>query len=173
MKTQKSEIAISDMDLLKSIVEEEFGHKILANNRTRDVVDSRIIFSKIIRERGHTFKSIGNYLYKDHSTIIHYEQQASNLIRIDKKTMEMYIRCRNRFEEHRTPVILHTDRDLIKEILSLRGQMDELLLQYEDIKKVEEKYKRLEPIINLIENRTPHGKENLIKRKINEMFNGV
>lgn len=169
----KQETKLSDMDLLKGIVEDAFGVKLTKQRRNREIVDCRKIFSKILRERGYTFKSIGNYLYKDHSTIIHYSDEASNLIKTDKKILDLYIDCRNKFLENREPIVLHTDRDLVRETLSLRNQMDELLLKYDEIKKIENKYKRLSEIINLIENRTPIGSENEIKRKINEMFNGL
>ena len=159
------------MDLLKGIVEEAFNTKVMAKGRYRENVDARMIFAKILRERGHTYKSIGNYLYKDHSTIIHYSEQASNLIKTDKKMLNLYIDCRNKFLENREPIVLHTDRDLVREVLSLRNQIDDLLSQYEDIKNIEKKYERLSGIINLIELRTPVGSENLIKKKINEMFN--
>ena len=165
------QIILSDMDLLKGIVEEAFNIKIMAKGRYRENVDARMIFAKILRERGHTYKSIGNYLYKDHSTIIHYSEQASNLIKTDKKMLNLYIDCRNKFLENREPIVLHTDRDLVREVLSLRNQIDDLLSQYEDIKNIEKKYERLSGIINLIELRTPVGSENLIKKKINEMFN--
>lgn len=173
MKNEIKKDILSDMELLKGIIEEAFLVKLLSRDRKRDNVDARMIFAKILRERGYTYKSIGNYLYKDHSTIIHYTQQASNLIRTDKKTMELYIQCRNTFLENTDPIILHTDRDLVKEILSLRNQMDDLVWQYQEAKSTEKKYKRLESIINLIDVRTPTGSENVIKKKINEMFNGL
>jgi len=169
----KQETTMSDMDLLKGIVEDAFSVKLMARRRHREVVDCRKVFAKILRERGHTFKSIGNYLYKDHSTIIHYSDEASNLIKTDKKILDLYINCRNKFLENREPIVLHTDRDLVRETLSLRNQIDGLLSQYEGVKKTESKYQRLSSIINLIEARTPVGSENEIKRKINEMFNGL
>jgi hypothetical protein len=171
MKTQTNETIISDMDLLKQIVEERFNKKIISKGRYRENVDARMVFSKILRERGHTYKSIGQYLYKDHSTIIHYVEQATNIFKTDKKLMDFYIECRNKFLENREPIVLHTDRDLVREVLSLRNQIDDLISQYESIKEIEKKYERLNGIINLINLRTPVGSENLIKRKINEMFN--
>jgi hypothetical protein len=171
MKTQTNETIISDMDLLKQIVEERFNKKIISKGRYRENVDARMVFSKILRERGHTYKSIGQYLYKDHSTIIHYIEQAPNIFKTDKKLMDFYIECRNKFLENREPIVLHTDRDLVREVLSLRNQIDDLISQYEAIKEIEKKYERLNGIINLINLRTPVGSENLIKRKINEMFN--
>lgn len=171
MKPQTKETILSDMDLLKTIIEEVFKTKIMSKERYRDTVDARMVFSKILRERGHMFKSIGLYLKKDHSTIIYYVEQAPNVFKTDKKLMDLYIECRNKFLENREPIVLHTDRDLVREVLSLRNQLDDLISEYETIKNIEKKYERLNGIINLIELRTPIGSENLIKRKINEMFN--
>lgn len=171
MKPQTKETILSDMDLLKTIIEEVFKTKIMSKERYRDTVDARMVFSKILRERGHMFKSIGLYLKKDHSTIIYYVEQAPNVFKTDKKLMDLYIECRNKFLENREPIVLHTDRDLVREVLSLRNQLDDLISEYETIKNIEKKYERLNGIINLIELRTPIGSENLIKRKINEMLN--
>ena len=171
MKPQSKEIILSDMDLLKGIIEEAFKTKIMAKRRHREIVDARMVFAKILRERGHIYKSIGVYLRKDHSTIIHYVEQAPNIFKTDKKLMDLYLECRNKFLENREPIVLHTDRDLVREVLSLRSQLDDLISQYEAIKEIEKKYERLNSIINLIELRTPVGSENVIKRKINEMFN--
>jgi hypothetical protein len=38
---------------------------------------------------------------------------------------------------------------------------------------VQKKYNRFEKIINLVAERTRVGKETLVERKINEMFNGI
>lgn len=159
------------MDLLKGIIEESFKTKIITKRRHREIVDARMVFAKILRERGHIYKSIGVYLNKDHSTIIHYVEQAPNIFKTDKKLMDLYLECRNKFLENREPIVLHTDRDLVREVLSLRSQLDDLISQYEAIKEIEKKYERLNSIINLIDLRTPVGSENLIKRKINELFN--
>lgn len=167
----KQETKLSEMDLLKNIVEDAFNVNLTKQRRNRDIVDCRKIFSKILRERGHTFKSIGNYLNKDHSTIIHYSDEASNLINTDNKILELYITCRDKFLDNTEPIVSRTNRNLEREILSLQSQVNELLLQREEIKNKEKKYERLSEIINLINNRTPIGSENEIKRKLNEMFN--
>lgn len=163
----------SDMEELKVIVESHFSTKIMSTKRHRATVDARMVFAKILRERGHTFKTIGDFMYKDHSTIIHYVREATNLIKNNRNVMDMYMLCKNKFMENREPVVLYTDRDLVKEVLSLREQIDELISDYDNIRKIEKKYKRLEEIINLIDSRTLPGNENLIKRRINEMFNGL
>jgi hypothetical protein len=172
MKTKIMHLS-SDMQELMEIVESHFNVKLMSNRRKREIVDARMIFAKILRERGHTYQTIADFMYKDHSTIIHYVQQATGLIKNNRGVMDMYMLCKNKFMENRDPVVLYTDRDLVKEVLSLREQIDELIADYENVRGIEKKYKRLEHIINLIDSRTPLGSENLIKRKINELFNGL
>lgn len=171
MTQQTKQQILSDMEVLKGIIEQSFNTRIMNRKRYREVVDARMVFAKIIRERGHTFKSIGKYLCKDHSTIIHYVEQVPFIFKTDKKLLELYVECKNKFIENREPIVLHSDKDLVKEILSLRSQLDEIMCYYQDVKKTEDKYKRLDSIINLIDLRTPVGNENIIRRKINELFN--
>jgi len=173
MKQLPAHTILSDMDYLKIIIEDSFLVKLMSNNRRREVVNARMVFAKIIRERGHTFKSIGIYLKKDHSTIIHYVEQASNIVKQEKNLMDLYIDCKNKFLENREPLVAHTDRDLVREILSLRNQLDDLILDYQNLRAYIDKYERIKNIINLIDARTEVGKENLIKKRINEMFNDL
>ena len=54
-------------DIVKSVFNEDVKDKI----QRREIVDARMVFSKILRERGYTYASIGRFLKKDHSTIVH------------------------------------------------------------------------------------------------------
>jgi hypothetical protein len=161
-----------EMNELRQIVEEAYLVNMMTNRRNRETVDARIIFSKILRERGYTFKAISTYLYKHHSTVIHYLDQAADLMKTNSAIMDMYVYCKNKFLQNREPVVILTDRDLVKEVLSLREQVNELMGKYESVRSVEKKYDRLHDIINLIDVRTKPGTENRIKKKINELFNG-
>jgi hypothetical protein len=57
--------------------------------------------------------------------------------------------------------------------IELKNQIDKLILENNTLTKKAEKYKRLNNIIEFIDSRTPTGKESLILRKINLMFNGL
>ena len=69
------------MEKLKEIVSQVFDTNINIKTRKRNNVEARMIFSKILREDGNTFESIGKAINKDHSTIVYYANQASILIK--------------------------------------------------------------------------------------------
>lgn len=82
---------------------------VLDNRRTRENVNARVIFSKIAREQfWHTWGRIGQYLGKDHATVMHsakgfevlkmYEYKfykAFQMILIELEGEEMIVRHHN------------------------------------------------------------------------------
>jgi hypothetical protein len=52
------------------------------SKRNRDLVSYRQVFCYIAREAGYTYKTIGNVIGKDHSTVIHSYRTISDLIEI-------------------------------------------------------------------------------------------
>ncbi len=61
----------SEMSLLKNIIKGLFDIDIDRSVRKREIVDCRLIYSKILRDRGYTSVSIGKSISKDHSTKEH------------------------------------------------------------------------------------------------------
>ena len=51
-----------EKDTLKEIVSGVFNVEISLKDRRRNSVDARRIYSKILRERGYTFESIGGFI---------------------------------------------------------------------------------------------------------------
>ena len=131
------------MEKLKDIVSKVFDTDINIKTRKRNNVEARMIFSKILREDGNTFESIGNAINKDHSTIVYYVNQASVLIKQSIELSDKYLECKNCYIDN----------------------LDVVLPQM--------KYDELKNIINLVAERTHVGKEEFIERKINQMFNGI
>lgn len=173
MKRLPSEFTDTEMNSLKEIISNTTGTDIMNKNRYRNVVDARIVFSKIIRERGYTYSSIARYLSKDHSTIIHYICECNNLIQTDDKMMKTYINCRSKFLEDKDALLTYTDKDAVKEMVILKINMEKLIAKNNKLKDLQNKYKRLTEIINLIDKRTLEGEEHTIKQEITRMFNGL
>lgn len=173
MKRLPSEFTDTEMNSLKEIISNTTGTDIMNKNRYRNVVDARIVFSKIIRERGYTYSSIARYLSKDHSTIIHYICECNNLIQTDDKMMKTYINCRSKFLEDKDALLTYTDKDAVKEMVILKINMEKLIAKNNKLKDFQNKYKRLTEIINLIDKRTLEGEEHTIKQEITRMFNGL
>jgi hypothetical protein len=171
MIRQSIDTTEKEMDSLKLIVNEVFEIQISNKKRTRNIVNARMIFSKILRERGYTLSTIAKYLSKDHTTIIHYITVSNFILMQDNRLMDMYVVCKEKFLKDRDPILSYTDNELIKTILSLRNQIDTLVLERDNIKKMESKHIRFYNVINLIDKRVPHGQEKIIYKKINEILN--
>lgn len=173
MKRLPSEFTDTEMNSLKEIISTSTGTDVMNKNRYRNVVDARIVFSKIIRERGYTYSSISRYLSKHHSTIMHYICECNHLIKTDDKMMETYINCRNKFLEDKDALLTYTDKDAVKEMIILKMDIEKLIDRNNKLKDIQKKYKRLTEIINLIDKRTPEGQEHKIKEELIRMFNGL
>ena len=162
------------MEKLKEIVSKVFETNINIKTRKRNNVEARMIFSKILREDGNTFESIGKAINKDHSTIVYYVNQASSLIKQSIELSDKYLECKNCYIDNLDVVLPQMKYDEIKnEVLELKLLINQLTIERNEIIKVQEKYNRIKKIINLVAERTHVGKEEFIERKINQMFNGI
>ena len=162
------------MEKLKEIVSKVFDTNINIKTRKRNNVEARMIFSKILREDGNTFESIGNAINKDHSTIVYYVNQASVLIKQSIELSDKYLECKNCYIDNLDVVLPQMKYDELKnEALELKLLINQLTIERNEIIKVQEKYNRIKKIINLVAERTHVGKEEFIERKINQMFNGI
>lgn len=162
------------MEKLKEIVSKVFDTNINIKTRKRNNVEARMIFSKILREDGNTFESIGNAINKDHSTIVYYVNQASVLIKQSIELSDKYLECKNCYIDNLDVVLPQMKYDELKnEAIELKLLINQLTIERNEIIKVQEKYNRIKKIINLVAERTHVGKEEFIERKINQMFNGI
>ena len=162
------------MEKLKEIVSKVFDTNINIKTRKRNNVEARMIFSKILREDGNTFESIGKAINKDHSTIVYYVNQASVLIKQSIELSDKYLECKNCYIDNLDVVLPQMKYDELKnEVLELKLLINQLTIERNEIIKVQEKYNRIKKIINLVAERTHVGKEEFIERKINQMFNGI
>ena len=162
------------MEKLKEIVSKVFDTDINIKTRKRNNVEARMIFSKILREDGNTFESIGNAINKDHSTIVYYVNQASVLIKQSIELSDKYLECKNCYIDNLDVVLPQMKYDELKnEVLELKLLINQLTIERNEIIKVQEKYNRIKKIINLVAERTHVGKEEFIEKKINQMFNGI
>jgi len=161
---------------LRKVVEEVFGLDIMLKNRSRQRVDARIVYAKILREHGYTFKQIGRLLVKDHSTIIHYcsmfdRGEIDYIPELKKK----YRLCRDMFRGEAPIEHLYTKDELISELIKTKQELSLLHLKYEELKNYKQQRDMEEhkwgSIYRLIRERTPKYMEDAVERRINAMFN--
>lgn len=81
-----------------SLMRSLFGNDIRRKNRERDVVDLRTVFCYRMRQEGMYFRTIGEFLGQDHSTVLCSCRRMEDALRFPKiyaGMVEMY----NRFNE--------------------------------------------------------------------------
>jgi len=141
-----------EMNELKDIVDTIFDVNITNTVRKKEYVDARMVFSKIIHDRGATVVSIGQYLGKNHSSILNYMANFDNYFS-EQSLKKKYVVCREAFLQKR-PV-------------------DKLYIEKDRISNIENKYKRFKHILDIMNDRTPYGKEDVLEKKIISFLNGI
>lgn len=164
---------LQDINAAREIVEKKFNTKLISKDRKREGVDARMVYAKLLREMGLSYKRIGDTLGKDHSSIVHYNQAFDKLLEFNDDIKVIYAECVNEYFNGREPVIAMPEIAMRKELIELRKKINVLTIEQDKILDMQLKYERLKSIIELVNSRTPRGKERLIERKINLMFNGL
>jgi len=156
-KTIQKEIKFKkDSKRLKEIISEVFEVDIMNTSRLAKVVDSRRVFLKILNELGYTLSAIGKEVNRDHSTM-HFYKKNDHLFDYDANLRYKYIQCREAFLEGIEG--------------SQKNQIEKLILDKYSIVKLQQKYKRLSKIIDLIDRVTYEGGEDLMEQRIGDMIN--
>lgn len=156
---------------LKTIVDSVFGEDIRIKRRTRNLIDARRVFSKILHDRGYTFSSIGIFLKKDHSTIVHYLGDIDFLLKQERTLLKKYILCRDTFLKDRDILRVIKEKDVVSTIFDLQNENEKLLLERDFVLNLKNKYKRLDKIINLIDERIAEGDEIGFEKKLYGLLN--
>lgn len=176
----------NDLDVLRSIVNMVLVTDINATNRSRYVVEGRMIYAKILREYGYSLNRIGCYLKKDHTTVIHYTRTIDKLIDANDEIVGKYAKCREMFIlEKGSCTDLITEYDLKNEIFRLNNKINVLIADNNELsnkvegfkgtvnmlkKELTQDDKRLNRIVKFIDENTPIGHEFIVERKIIKMF---
>jgi hypothetical protein len=165
---------MKEMQQLSEIIKSVFNEDVKDKIQRREIVDARMVFSKILRERGYTYASIGRFLKKDHSTVINYMRNVYHLLTQVNGLMAKYIICRDLFLIDKEVLYINKEeKDNKLSIISLNNQIEKLILERENVTRMETKYKRIEDILSIIDKKTPNGKEKFILKKVNLMFNDI
>jgi hypothetical protein len=157
-------------DLMK-IIDLVFDTEILSPHRDQEIVEARMVFSKILIERGHTIVSIGNFLNRNHATIIYYRKQISAWIEQYPNIYSKYKYCKDAFIRNRSPIQISREKNIGEIVIGLRQEVDDLIKQKIELKERLSKYRRMDRIVNLLIERVEEGQEEEVYRKINAMLN--
>jgi len=155
---------------LREIVNIHFKIDIMSKCQKKDYVDARMIYSKILIEKGYGPSVIGNILDKNHASIINYRKKVDWYLKSDKTLMASYRRCKDSFYMDYDPIYDLTNVELKHEILKLR---DRLRIQVDKNNQLRIEKKRLEPLFRIVRERTKLNTEEEICKRLIRMFNGV
>lgn len=151
------------IDIIKNVMDVDITKK--TNERT--YVDGRMVYAKILCDRGYGISKLARCIKKHHSSIIHYKNSANDLLETNPLFAEKYVICRDKFMSDKGELVKISNKD------DLLNQIDTLILNRNALLEEVQKYRRLKNIIEFIDSRTPSGKESFVLRKINLMFNGI
>jgi hypothetical protein len=159
---------------VKQIVELVTGVKIIENNRKREVIDARMIYAKILRERGASLVSIGMTINKDHTTIIHYLRTMDSLLITDREVIRKYIKSKELLLLDEQDLNLLNGNDTVSELSRLKETLEisekKVKLLQDENEKLNREMERFRGILKIIDEATPMGQEKIVERKIKRML---
>jgi hypothetical protein len=90
------------------------GYKLRSRHRYRELVDYRFMFAHIARSMEYKLTTIGKYLKKHHSSIIHYENAFENMMETSECFKEKYNEIFNYIKtkikkDDKLPAVVNTD----------------------------------------------------------------
>jgi len=181
-----SELKLEYAEALSKIVNKAFKAEILSEKRSRENVDARRVFCFILRNESNTSTSIGDFLKKDHATVLHYIRTFKGLIDSDSSFRERYDDClklylvaKNRIkgievDTEEVTFLKETVRMLKKDIAILNIEKDWLKTEGRRLLTINKGWNsKNRGIYEVINVRTKPGTEELIQKKLNTLFNGV
>jgi len=118
-----------EIEDLKRIVNEAFLVDLDVDNRKREVVDARKIYSKILRDSGYSYEAIGHTINKNHATIMHYIKNIEHLLSYDQILTLKYIACKNVFIQKKESISdqIKKDADVYVTVIRLTNELQEVI----------------------------------------------
>lgn len=112
---------------LRDIVNNVFSVDIYSKSRQREIVDARHVYSKILREKGYGYQSIGDSIKKNHATIVHYVKNIDSILTYDSSLRDKYMECKVLFHKDREYASKESskDVDMYMTIVRLRGELQD------------------------------------------------
>ena len=185
-----------DANILERIIRSVFQADIMDNCRKRKFIDARKAFCMLLRDKGYTYANIGGFINKDHATALHHCKSKEGCLLSDKNFSDKYYECLKRFNadlKKANRIKRGIEESSLQEtILTLKDEIEDLkqenkflnnrneLLQRKansrkrDLNSLMSKYNdKNEDLYKLIDTRTKPGTQDLIKKKLNTLYNGV
>lgn len=180
-KINKIEFQKKDVKTLKVIIQDILCIDVCEKKRNEDIVNARIIYSKILREKGHSLLSIGKSIGKDHATIIHYLRIVEGWRSKDEEFLKIYKDVNDRFISTTKDLIsfaneaIESERIESLEDIAIDLKLSNRLLieRNQELEIKLKKFKKFEKIHDFVNERTRVSDEDLVLCKIKEFYNGL
>jgi hypothetical protein len=163
---------IEEFDLLRSTIQIVVGCDIKNKTKKTEFVYGRMVFYVLMRNQGSTLQSIGDYVGKDHATVLVGIKQFYNLITQDKYLKDIYFECSRSFKERVEPIRVVGKMPSNSYAEELQYRIDSLILENERLQKSKMMYNRFKEILKEMDERTPVGMEPVLVEKIVKILNG-
>lgn len=173
-KMKIGKVNMDDVSILSGLIKEHFGIDVSLPTRQRDVVNSRMVFYKILRDMGNTWMSIARVHNKDHSTIIHAVNTFDDLVTIEPPLREQYILVKELFYAYKGDAMLavKSRNDLIQTTLALEKENDIYKKDMAILRAKLEVRENFEPILKkLSDNAVTKEELDSIDKSINHLLN--
>jgi hypothetical protein len=162
-----------EFDELREIVEDVFRVPLVTETRHRKYVTPRMVFARILVDRGHSKVSVGNYLERTHSTIIHYCRCFDAYYERDQELTTGYDDVVACVKGEYDPVRKFTPDQLVTRVFRLQDENKRLKSCISKLEKRGALTARFEELYSDIAMRTPLGKEEVVAKTIISALNGV
>jgi hypothetical protein len=160
-----------EFDLLRSTIQVVVGCDIKNKTKKTDYTYARMVFYVLMRNQGCTLQSIGDYVGKDHATVLVGIKQFYNLITQDKYLKDIYFECSRSFKERVEPIRVIGKMPSNSYAEELQYRIDSLILENEKLQNLKIMNNRFKEIIKEMNERTPVGMEEILAERITKMFN--
>ena len=162
---------------LIGIINKVLSVDIMSKRRQRVFIQARMIYARILRDKGYTLTYIGKTIGKDHATIIHYLGIIDMDLKHNNLFRESFVKISTMFFENHDIINELSIDELKNKIFCMRNEINELYLENKYITNKYDSLKddsvRLLPIINLIREKTLIGTEHIVVKKLNALLNSI
>ncbi len=162
---------------LKEIINLESDLDIMEPSRERRYVDSRMVYSLVLKNRGYSYTEIGKSINKTHSTILYYLRDINVVFKQCPELNKVYNRVSVSHNVKYDPVYDMDSVELRSHIYELRDSLDALSLQLKKVKSnlavCENNEGRLSKVFHILKTRLPKGKEEKLQSKLITLINGL
>ena len=163
-----------EINTLTEIINDEFKVNIMEKTRKREVVRGRMVFTKIMFDKGFGYTEIGRFLRKTHATVMRYLENFPIDYEYNYQFRQAYTKCYDIFYLAVDPLYEYTNIELLMEIYAIRHRLKTLLgLRHADIEHLDKAMdadKRMKKIFDIVRENTPYGSEERVAHELSEFF---